>query len=217
MLLRETIIVYFVNHTNRIHIVTDMNAATQRPGNDFGVFYATVFRIHGTEKYKSTATQCLQAERILPWKRILLTVKRFLSNQIIGIHDNANTGSRNLATGCILFGMERPGLRRDIKQSQLIPCGGGVEYLHRSPASRRRRRKGKSQIWDSKMWLRVPRDSDPRTTALARTSSSCKRQIRPRQRLTSTNPQLSDSNKNLVVSPRWVLYSKTDWPTDRRS
>jgi hypothetical protein len=31
------------------------------------------------------------------------------------------------------------------------------------------------------------------------------------------NQQLSDSNKNLVVSPRWVLYSKTDWPTDRRS
>jgi hypothetical protein len=23
-----------------------------------------------------------------------------------------------------------------------FPCGGGVEYLHRSPASRRRRRKG---------------------------------------------------------------------------
>jgi hypothetical protein len=33
------------------------------------------FRIHRTEKYKSIATQCLQAERILPWKRILLTVK----------------------------------------------------------------------------------------------------------------------------------------------
>jgi hypothetical protein len=26
------------------------------------------------------------------------------------------------------------------------PCGGGFEYLHRDPASRRRRRKGKSQI-----------------------------------------------------------------------
>jgi hypothetical protein len=25
-------------------------------------------------------------------------------------------------------------------------CGGGVEYLHRDPASRRRRRKGKSRI-----------------------------------------------------------------------
>jgi hypothetical protein len=52
-----------------------MNVATQRPGTDLGVSYATVFRIHGTEKYKSIVTQCLQAERILPWQRILLTVK----------------------------------------------------------------------------------------------------------------------------------------------
>jgi hypothetical protein len=51
------------------------------------------------------------------------------------------------------------------------PCVGWVEYLHREPASRRRRRKGKSQIWDSKIWSRVPRDSDPRKTALARVSS----------------------------------------------
>jgi hypothetical protein len=27
----------------------------------------------------------------------------------------------------------------------------------------------------------------------------------------------SDNNKNLVVSPRWVLYSKTGWPADSRS
>jgi hypothetical protein len=40
---------------------------------------------------------------------------------------------------------------------------------------------------------------------------------RQRERPTSTNLQLSDSNKNLVVSPRWMLYSKTDWPTDLRS
>jgi hypothetical protein len=32
---------------------------------------------------------------------------------------------------------------------------------------------------------------------------------RQRERPTSTNPQLFDSNKNLVVSPTWVLYSKT--------
>jgi hypothetical protein len=29
---------------------------------------------------------------------------------------------------------------------RFVPSGGGVEYLHRDPASRRRRRKGKSQI-----------------------------------------------------------------------
>jgi hypothetical protein len=40
---------------------------------------------------------------------------------------------------------------------------------------------------------------------------------RQRERPTSTNPQLSDGNKNLVASLGWVLYSKTDWPTDRRS
>jgi hypothetical protein len=36
-------------------------------------------------------------------------------------------------------------------------CGGGVEYFHRLPASCRRRRKGKSRIWESKIWSRVPR------------------------------------------------------------
>jgi hypothetical protein len=40
---------------------------------------------------------------------------------------------------------------------------------------------------------------------------------RQREVPTSTNPQLSDSNKNWVVSPRWKLYSKTDWPADRQS
>jgi hypothetical protein len=33
--------------------------------------------------------------------------------------------------------------------------GGRVEYLHREPESRRRRRKGKSQIWDSKILCNV--------------------------------------------------------------
>jgi hypothetical protein len=51
------------------------------------------------------------------------------------------------------------------------PCGHGVEYLHRETTSRRRRRKGKSQMWDNKIWSRVSRDSDPRKTALARASS----------------------------------------------
>jgi hypothetical protein len=53
----------------------------------------------------------------------------------------------------------------------ITPCEGGVEYLHHDPASRRRQRNGKSQIWHSKIWLRVPWDSDPRNTALARASS----------------------------------------------
>jgi hypothetical protein len=38
----------------------------------------------------------------------------------------------------------------------------------------------------------------------------------PRQKghPTSTNLQLSESNKNLVLGPRWVLDAKTDWLTD---
>jgi hypothetical protein len=47
----------------------------------------------------------------------------------------------------------------------------GVEYLHSDPASRRRRQRGKSQIWDSKIWSRGQRASDHRRTALARASS----------------------------------------------
>jgi hypothetical protein len=68
------------------------------------------------------------------------------------------------------------------------PCGGGFEYLHRDPASRRRRQKGESQIWDSKIWSRVPRDSDPRKTTLARASSIYKRQTRP----WGSTPRLTD-------------------------
>jgi hypothetical protein len=56
--------------------------------------------------------------------------------------------------------------------------------------------------------------------ALARASSIYKRQARPLVR--EGAPQEEDrtchtSNKDLVVSPKWVLYSKTDWPADRRS
>jgi hypothetical protein len=38
---------------------------------------------------------------------------------------------------------------------------------------------GESRIWGSKMWSWIQRDSDPRMTALARTSSNCKRQTHP--------------------------------------
>jgi hypothetical protein len=35
---------------------------------------------------------------------------------------------------------------REFEGFERLPCGGGVEYLHRNPASRRRRRKKKSRI-----------------------------------------------------------------------
>jgi hypothetical protein len=78
------------------------------------------------------------------------------------------------------------------------PCRGRFEYLHRESASRRRRWKGKSQIWDSKIRSRVPRDSDPRKTMLARTSSIYKRQTRPIDRVGA--PEKQDHNCQSVIS-----------------
>jgi hypothetical protein len=82
---------------------------------------------------------------------------------------------------CFLFGPIRSYIKRRTRGHMAIPipCGGGVEYLHRDPASRRRRRKGKSRIWDSKIWPTVLRDSDPKMNAMARASRNCKRQTRP--------------------------------------
>jgi hypothetical protein len=60
-----------------------------------------------------------------------------------------------------------------------IPCEGGDEYFHRNPASRRRRRKGRSRIWGIKILSRVSRYSNLRMTSLARTSGNCKRQTHP--------------------------------------
>jgi hypothetical protein len=75
-------------------------------------------------------------------------------------------------------------------------------------------------VGDSKIWSQVPRDSDQRKTALARASSIYKGHTRPLVR--EGAPQEQDCNchtcnKDLVVSPRWVLCSKTDWPADHRS
>jgi hypothetical protein len=89
-------------------------------------------------------------------------------------------------------------------------CGGWVEYLHRDPASRRRRRKGKSQIWDSKIWSRVPRDSYPRKTALASASSIYKRQTCPLVR------EGAPQNKTVIVK-QLGLITKTYWLTDCQS
>jgi hypothetical protein len=65
----------------------------------------------------------------------------------------------------------------------------------------------KSQIRDSKIWSRVPRDSNPRKTALGRPSSIYKRQTHPLVK--EGAPQKQDCNcrtviaKYLVISPRW--------------
>jgi hypothetical protein len=98
------------------------------------------------------------------------------------------------------------------------PCGGGVEYFHRDPANRRRRRKAKSQTWDSKIWSRDPRDLDPTKTALARASSIYKWQTRPLVR--EGAPQKQDRNCQRVINI-WSWGSDgarhqdllTDWPS----
>jgi hypothetical protein len=91
-------------------------------------------------------------------------------------------------------------------------------YLHRDPASRKRQRKGKSRFRDSKIWFRVPRDSDPRKTALARVSSTYKRQTRPLVR--EGAPQKQDCNCQTVINiwswaPDGARYQ--DLLTDRPS
>jgi hypothetical protein len=66
-----------------------------------------------------------------------------------------------------------------------------IEYLHRDPASRRRRRKGKFQNWDSKIWSRDPRDSDPRKIVLERAQQHIQKtdpSSRQRGRPTKTRP-----------------------------
>jgi hypothetical protein len=90
--------------------------------------------------------------------------------------------------------------------------GGGVKYVHRNRACRRRRRKGKSGISDSKKnMVASPTGLGPENDCASegqqqlQTTDPCSRLW---QCLTSTRPQVSDSNKNLVVSPRWMLYSK---------
>jgi hypothetical protein len=87
-------------------------------------------------------------------------------------------------------------------------CESGVEYLHRDHASRRRWRKEKSQIWDSKIWSRVPRNSDPRKTTLASASSIYKTQTRPLVR--EGAPQKQDRNCQTVIN----IWS---WLTHRQS
>jgi hypothetical protein len=92
------------------------------------------------------------------------------------------------------------GLDNGLMYTHFFPSGGGVEYLHRIPASRRRRRKAKSRIWESKIWSRVQRDSDPRITALAKASSNCPRQTHPLDRETAPHQQ---TRSGLTVIKIW--------------
>jgi hypothetical protein len=69
----------------------------------------------------------------------------------------------------------------------------------------------KSQIWDSKIWSRVSRDSDARKTALARASSIYKRQTRPLVR--EGAPQKMQDRKCQTVIGARHQDLQTDWPS----
>jgi hypothetical protein len=119
----------------------------------------------------------------------------------------------------------------------------GLEYLHHSPVSRKRRSKGNpvtrgitgppcpwekemlqsgrpgsgSLRWDSKVWLGVLSDSDHWVIALQTADPSYRRRGRP----TDTRQQLSDSNLptrsnvwSQVSEWAWHQDILTDWLTD---
>jgi hypothetical protein len=106
------------------------------------------------------------------------------------------------------------------------PCGGGVEYLHRDPASRRRRRKGKSQILDSKIRSQVPRDYDQERLRWQRPAAhtndrpvlSSERASHGMKNVTVRCIPYSERKKYLVISPRCGSTPRlTDWLTVSRN
>jgi hypothetical protein len=64
--------------------------------------------------------------------------KKFGKHVPVATNMHATTEER-----CFLCGPCREVITR--RAGAMDPCGGEVEYLHRDPESRRRRRKGKSQ------------------------------------------------------------------------
>jgi hypothetical protein len=76
----------------------------------------------------------------------------------------------------------------------------GYKDDNRDTVSRRRRRKGKHLKSETgKIRSQVPRDSDPRMTALARASTNCKRQIRPLVRESAPPPHQQTRNCLTVI------------------
>jgi hypothetical protein len=121
-----------------------------------------------------------------------------------------------------------------------VPCGGGIEYLHRRPASHGRRRKGKQclgvwpghptpggykygdlalqvgeyRIWGSKTWSWFPIKSDLIITGLARANRNCKRQARPLVTEDITQglqPKVFSWNIKVMVVGLKGLVAKMNW------
>jgi hypothetical protein len=128
------------------------------------------------------------------------------------------------------FGLDQHVPEGYIYEDLALQVGRWLEYLHRSPASRKNKgnpvpegykwpsRLGESQI-DSKVWLLVLSDSDHWVITLKILDSFSRQRGHP----TETRPQLSDSNiptENNIWSqvPQGCSIPRhTDWLTDRQS
>jgi hypothetical protein len=102
-----------------------------------------------------SVTYFLKARAMEPEKQSLLangSENTFVSRQRLDKHVSAATDEHvtiNVLLEIIFYTQSvQRAYKEDNwgKQTSSTLCGGGVEYLHRDPASRRRRRKGKSQI-----------------------------------------------------------------------
>jgi hypothetical protein len=96
----------------------------------------------------------------------------------IWIRDNAFMKSRNANLG---GGNFYSGRVEVIKGSSFVHGDAGSNTSTMTLRVVGGDEKGKSRIWDSKIWSRVLRDSDPKMTELSRTNCNCKRQIRPQE------------------------------------
>jgi hypothetical protein len=132
----------------------------------------------------------------LPWRQALgkQSVAKLRNNRTAVLRNPfLSNGSKTVTVNkqqygkmCFLCGPCRGVILKTTWATQ----AGGVECLHRDPASR--------QVWDSKIWSQVPRDSDQGKTALARASSIYKRQTRPHVR--ESAPQKQDRNCPIVIA-----------------
>jgi hypothetical protein len=72
---------------------------------------------------------------------------RAVSRQRFGEHIPAATDTHAKIEVLFETVFSARSVQRGYKEdSESIPCGGGIEYLHRNPARRRKRRVGKSGI-----------------------------------------------------------------------
>jgi hypothetical protein len=66
-----------------------------------------------------------------------------IARQQILNNQQVNYTNRGTVGNCVFYSVRAKGLYNEhISQATVIPCGGRVQYLHRSPTSRRRQQKG---------------------------------------------------------------------------